>query len=113
MSAGGAQLVNQGFQLLNFGFPLCCALDRTSMPCPPVVGLLTQFDPFQTVDVIRDGRHATMIGNDEKRVQSGPLWFEDDIRPGGTSAVAGPLGGRELSSSRGVTDRDIGVCARP
>ncbi len=65
----GVQLADRRLQLLNMGFRLCLALDGTSMLGPPVVGLLTQFDPLQTVDVIRDARHATMVCKAGKRVQ--------------------------------------------
>lgn len=65
----GVELTNRRLPLVNFRFPLCFALDRTSMQRPPVMGLLTQFDQLHAVDVIRDDRHATMVRKVGMRVQ--------------------------------------------
>lgn len=59
----GVQLADRGLQLSYLGFQRCFALDRTSMLGLPEVRLLTQFDQPHAVDVFRDDRHTTMVGD--------------------------------------------------
>ena len=59
----GVQFPDRGLPLMYRGFQRCFALDRTSMLRLPVVRLLTQFDQLHAVDVFRDDRHATIVGD--------------------------------------------------
>ena len=74
----GAQFADRALQVSNIGFRICRTLGRARMLRTPEVRLLTQINPFQTVGVFRNARHATMVGERGHCVQQPRVNF---LRP--------------------------------